>query len=193
MSATSTESRREAELQILRERARKLAQVPATEAERDAMQEIVRFRLGENMYAIEAHYVFATRWLHELTPVPGAPPAFLGITPHHGGVLPVVALDVLFGHASLGLRDLHRVLVIGDGTGELGLAAGKDIEMAWLAEGELLPAVDVGDSGSGSIVAGMTEDGLTLLDGAAFLADPRLIHGSPRTREASAAASDEGE
>ena len=75
MSATDFERTREAELRILRERARKLAGALEDETHTEAMREIVRFRLGENFYAIDARHVFATRWLHELTPVPGSPPA----------------------------------------------------------------------------------------------------------------------
>lgn len=193
MSTIDAERSRAAALRILRKRARKLAHAPADESKREDAREVVRFRLGDNAYAIDALYVFATRWLHELTPVPGVPPAFLGITPHHGGVLPVIALDVLFGSAALGLRDLHRVLVIGETQAELGLAAGKEIEMAWIEEGDLLPAIEGGDGDSKRIVAGMTEDGLTLLDGSAFLTDERLFHSSPRAVEASRAAPAEGD
>ncbi|MDJ0521856.1 MAG: chemotaxis protein CheW [Planctomycetota bacterium] len=193
MSAIDAQRSREAELRILRDRARRLAATPEAESSREDTREVVRFRLGENVYAIDAHYVFATRWLHELTPVPGMPSAFLGITPHQGGVLPVVALDVLFGNAAQGLRDLHRVLVIGESQAELGLAAGKEIEMAWLDEDELLPAIEGCDNLAKRIVAGMTADGLTLLEGSAFLADERLFYGSPRAQANPRTTPDEGE
>ncbi len=193
MSATDFERTREAELRILRERARKLAGALEDETHTEAMREIVRFRLGENFYAIDARHVFATRWLHELTPVPGSPPAILGITPHHGGVLPVVALDVLFGRAAQGLRDLHRVLVIGAAQAELGLAAGKEIEMAWIPEGEILSGIEGGDCDSNRMVAGTTCDGLTLLDGTALLDDPRLFHKSARAQDALQTAHEEEE
>ena len=193
MSRLAGQEEREAERRILRERARRLARVPAADAGNEGALEVVRFRLGEHLYAIEAHYVFSTRWLHELTPVPGTPPAFLGITPHQGGVLPVVALDVLFGHAASGVRDLHRVLVVGDSWPEVGLAAGKDVEVAWIGEAELLPAVEGAEGGSGRLVAGMTEAGLTMLDGTALLDDERMFHRSPRARDASRAAADGGQ
>ena len=193
MSETMTRDEHEAELRILRARAQKLAVAPNDETKKKATLEVVRFRLGENIYAIEAQFVFATRWLHELTPVPGTPAAFLGITPHQGGVLPVVALDVLFGHDASGVRDLHRVLVVGASQPEIGRAAGKEIEVAWIDKDELFAGLDYGDGACGRIVAGVTQDGLTLLDGRALLEDERMFHGSPRPQEAPRAAADGGE
>jgi len=183
MSSNAAASNREADLSVLRARARKWAQVPEHGTERDEVREVVCFRLGTRRYALDARYVLATRWLRELTPVPGTPPAFLGITPRQGGVLPVVALDVLFGGSGHGVRDLHRVLIVGREQPEIGLASGKEIEMLQIRVETLYPAQG-GDGLSGRIVAGTTEDGLTLLDGAALLADERLFHRSPRALRA---------
>jgi len=184
MNPTSRQTVSDVDQEILRARARKWAEVPPDRAERTGALEVVSFRLGRRRYAIESRYVLATRWLRELTPVPGTPPAFLGIAPRQGGVLPVVALDVLFGGTDHGVRDLHRVLVVGRAQPEIGLASGKEIEMIRIAAEALYPAQG-GDGLSGRLVQGTTEDGLTLLDGAALLADERMFHRSPRAHDAS--------
>ncbi|MDJ0973839.1 MAG: chemotaxis protein CheW [Planctomycetota bacterium] len=160
---------------ILRERARKLAAVPEDDAKACTRREVLRFQLGPRHYALDTDYVFATRWLHELAPVPEAPPAIIGITPQQGGVLPVAALDLLFGNAPTGLRDTHRIIVVGHDRPELALVAGKDIEIARLAPEDLLPPPGSADRASQALIAGMTEDGLTVLDGDALLRDERLF------------------
>ena len=146
---------------ILRERARKLAAVPEDDAKACTRREVLRFQLGPRHYALDTDYVFATRWLHELAPVPEA--------------LPVAALDLLFGNAPTGLRDTHRIIVVGHDRPELALVAGKDIEIARLAPEDLLPPPGSADRASQALIAGMTEDGLTVLDGDALLRDERLF------------------
>ncbi len=165
----------EAVERILRERARKFAAVPAEETGRSEEREVVRFQLGGRYYAIDTAYVFATRWLHELAPVPEAPAAIIGITPQQGGVLPVVALDLVFGETPTGIRDTHRVVVIGHERPDLALVAGKDIEVARIPGDELLPGPTTCDRATRNLIAGMTEDGLTVLDGDALLRDERLF------------------
>lgn len=179
MTTTETTNGHDADLRILRERARKFAVASTDGGEHAEALEVVQFRLGRCTYAIEAKYVFSSRWLSELTPVPGSPSSFLGITPLQGEVLPVIALDVLFETQAAGVRDLSRIVVVGRTRPEVGFAAGRKIKVAWLEEDRILQAPETGVGATGRAVAGVTEQGLILLDGSALLEDERLFSGNP--------------
>ena len=90
----------------------------------------VRFRVGDENFALPVGQVLEVADLGQLAPVPGAPPAVLGVRNLRGHVLPVIDLAVVLGtaHARPGAR-----LVIAEEAGRrAGLAIDQVTDVAEL-------------------------------------------------------------
>ncbi|MBI5444353.1 MAG: purine-binding chemotaxis protein CheW [Deltaproteobacteria bacterium] len=113
----------------------------------------------------------------DVTPVPGTPGYFVGVTNVRGEILPLVDLRKLFGVTARGLTDLSRIAVLGLERAELGLLADAVHEVTILRKVDLLeppgPVAGIGPD----YLLGVTADALIALDGEALLADPRLFVG----------------
>ena len=100
-------------------------------------------RVGDEQYALPIGDVVEVARLSELTPVPGAPSAVLGVHNLRGQVVPVVDLGAIVG---MPRSDARAAVVIVDDAGDLaGLAvdalldvAAVDAEASGTAEGPLV-------------------------------------------------------
>lgn len=113
----------------------------------------VRVQIGDEDYALPVRHVPEVADLGDITPVPGAPPAVLGIRNLRGEVVPVFDLASALGAA--GTPDLRRIVLVE--------AAGRRCALAVdavTAVTELPEAQEIADS--------------SLLEGA-FLDDGRLV------------------
>ena len=61
------------------------------------MKNVIIFAVATRRYALELRWVTEVVSLGFVTPVPGAPPAFAGVTSLHGVITPVLRLGVLLG------------------------------------------------------------------------------------------------
>jgi purine-binding chemotaxis protein CheW len=112
----------------------------------------VSLRVGVELYAVPVEHVLEVAELGDVTPVPGAPPAVLGVWNLRGQILPVLDLGGLLGLA----RSIEpRRLVVVEAAGRrAGLAVDEVRDVAVLpgsteeTESELLAG------------ATLTEDGL---------------------------------
>jgi purine-binding chemotaxis protein CheW len=99
--------------------------------------------LGGRPFAVDVADAREVVVLDATTPVPGAPPAVLGVMNLRGNVLPVVEARPLLGLPVHNRRD--RALVVADGDqraavvieGVLGLTAVEDVQPQPAAEGDL--------------------------------------------------------
>lgn len=82
--------------EVLEERA-ELLKHTATEEMRGDHIDVVVFRLGLELYAIETHYVYEIRPLTDVTPVPCTPDFVLGVTTIRGSVYSVVDIRQSLG------------------------------------------------------------------------------------------------
>jgi purine-binding chemotaxis protein CheW len=170
----STASSPERVREILEERARALARVPAEPAADAEEIEAVVFNLAGETYAIETAFVREVAPLPPLALLPGAPDFFAGAVSLRGQVLAVVDLRRLFGLPLLGGNAPARMVVLGEGQPEFGVLAEAVSEVAKLPRGRLLePAAPAGLTPEH--VRGVTEQALIVLDGAALLRDGRLF------------------
>jgi len=108
----------------LEERARRLAQRPPAPMPRSLVDALV-FTLSDETFAIPLAFVREVVPLTTLTPLPGAPPPFLGVTSFHGEVLLLVDVRAHLGLAALGLPRLSQIIAIGASRAELGLLADR--------------------------------------------------------------------
>jgi purine-binding chemotaxis protein CheW len=159
---------------LLDERAKALAQVTPRK-EPGTVLEALAFSLGTERYAIATRYVREVGRLMDLTPVPGLPPHFLGVTNLRGEILAVADLHQLFGVRQRGLSDRSQLIVLGTERPELGLLADEAQALVELPLKALLAPL-AHDPGIGrEAVVGVTQEALVVLDGSRLLAEPRLF------------------
>lgn len=159
---------------VLDARARALARPLAPEVRSGLLLELVHFRAGEQDYALETRYVLEVlRVPEQLVPLPGAPELLRGLTLLHGEALAVVELAPLFGRPAP--TTSGPVLVVGPGRPELGVRADRVEEVRVLARDSLLPPPPGLDERERTLVAGISRDGIIVLEAEALLGDGRLF------------------
>jgi chemotaxis signal transduction protein len=167
---TPTEAERRQHIDaVLAERARLLAQ-PVAETGVVPTLALVQFGAGNERYAIAAGHVRRLERLGSVTPLPGAPPFFAGITNIHGQLIPLVDLRVLLGAAAS--ANATFAVVLGEGRAEIGIIAESLLEMRAVA----LDAFGA-TGGKATLVRHILPDGTAVIDGAALISDPRLTVG----------------
>jgi purine-binding chemotaxis protein CheW len=116
----------------------------------------VSLRVGVELYAVPVEHVLEVAELGDVTPVPGAPPAVLGVWNLRGQILPVLDLGGLLGLA----RSIEpRRLVVVEAAGRrAGLAVDEVRDVAVLpgsteeTESELLGGATLTEAGLVGVV-----------------------------------------
>jgi purine-binding chemotaxis protein CheW len=119
----------------------------------------VRFRVGNESFALPVTQVLEVADLDALAPVPGAPPSVLGVRNLRGRVLPVIDLATVLGTPrgdtpaeklviteEAGRRAglaIDQVTDVGELTGPMQETDSPFLSGSTLAEGELVGIVDV--------------------------------------------------
>lgn len=170
MNATTETERRQRVDAVLLERARLLAR-PAVEIGVIETVELIRFGAGDERYAIEAACVWRLERLGSITPLPGAPRHFAGMTNLHGQLIPLIDVRVLLG--ATGTATPTFGLVLGVNRAEFAVVADTLLEM------RAIPVDELGSRATAhSIVRQILPDGSAVIDGTALMADPRLVIGN---------------
>src|SRR5690348_15037984 len=110
-SPSQSESNRDS-LQILRERARKLAMPWEAAGVTGPVLRVIEFHVARERYAVEVQYVREVHPLEELTPLPCTPAFLSGIVNLRGRIVPVMDLRRFFDLQDGGLNDLHRIILV---------------------------------------------------------------------------------
>ena len=160
---------------VLRARAVELARRPAGNADQGRRFDCLEFQLSGESYAMEMSYISETLPLSDFTPLFCTPPFVLGITNLRGRIISIIDLRRFFELAAVGLSDLNRVIVVGNGTMEFGVLADAIIGMTSVALSELQPPPATFTGIREEFLAGVTADRLALLDVAKILADKRIM------------------
>lgn len=169
MTALTESERRQHVDAVLAERARLLAQ-PLVEVSIVPTVDLVHFSAGDERYAIEAVFVARLERIVSVTPLPGAPRYFAGITNLHGQLVPLIDLRLLLGAAPSATTAF--AVVLGDQRAEIGVIADALLEIRTLPADALgAPVV------APALVRHILPDGSAIIDGAALIADPRLVIG----------------
>ncbi len=166
---------------IFKDRARALAR-PRQAARPVETIKVVEFALAHERYAIEAAYVGEVYPLENLTPLPCTPRFIRGLVNLRGRILPVIDLKRFFELPERGIADLHSILLVEAQGMAFGLLADAVIGARELASGALQPSLPTLTGIRADYLKGVTADRLVVLDGAAILADRRiLIHDEVET------------
>ncbi len=176
----------DAELELLRLRARRYAQAPP--AALGAGVDCLLFARGATRYALPLRVLVEVRRLERLCRVPGTRPAVLGVFHHRGAVVSAHDLSCLLGEAS-GSADPPWVVLVQCGDDVIGLAADELAGAHLIRDQDLRPLpVTLGDQALGeqalgdqalgdraACFRGMTTDGTLLLQPAVLLATPAFL------------------
>lgn len=155
----------------LRRRAAALAREQGrwhAEREVDAFTAVV-FQLAGSHYGIDASCVLRVLTLRELTPLPGAAPPLFGVTHWRGDVLTLLDIRSVLGAPTDGLTDMGRVIVLDGEDRQFGIVADAVRELDEVRTEAIQPLPR--DDGDGeSLLQGITEDGVFIIDAARVLA-----------------------
>jgi purine-binding chemotaxis protein CheW len=150
---------------LLRERAARLARVPHAGDATDAFLAL-RFRLGGEIFVIEATHVMQVGVLRELAPLPGASAPLFGVTHWRGSVITVLDLRARLGVVTTGLTDLGRLVILDGESAVFAFLADAVLDMVRISARDVQP-LHGGESRS-SLLRGMTADGALVIDDAAL-------------------------
>jgi purine-binding chemotaxis protein CheW len=158
---------------VLKERARALAR-PVTELVEGTSRVMVVFSLGDERYAIETRFVMTVSRVCDVIPLPGAAAHVLGLSSVQGELLVVFDLRVMLGIPSPARADASRMLILGSKHAELAIIADAVHDVLRLQDNDLFPLPASTAEGEKPYLRGVTSEAVTVFDGSALLADPRL-------------------
>jgi purine-binding chemotaxis protein CheW len=161
--------------EILRARARALAQPLERRTETGAILELLQFNLAQEHYAIETRFVVGVHPLKDLTALPCTPRFVRGIVNVRGRILPVFDLKRFFDLPDDGLTDLHRVILVRGYELELGLLADITVGVRTLPAASLQPSLPTLTGVRQDYLKGVTADRLVVLDLDHILTDPKIV------------------
>jgi len=161
--------------EILRARARALAQEPVQAGAAKALLEIVEFSLASETYGLESAFVREVYPLNDFTPIPGVPAFVLGIVNVRGQILSIIDLKKFFDLPDKGLGQLNKLIILRNEQMELGILA-DDILGARSIELEALQAAPPTVSGIGAgYLRGVTAERVVILDAEKLLNDEQIV------------------
>lgn len=167
---------------ILVARAAELARQTISQSAGELLN-LVSFRVGSDVFAIESRFVREVVRLRQFTVVPGAPTVVRGVTTYQGEILALIDLPSALGIEGERLRDALWVLVVGENGAEFGITADELRGSLEVGVDSLLPASAVAGRQT-RYVRATTADAIAVLDGAVLLASDDLFGGSPGARVA---------
>ena len=157
----------------LSERTRQWA-ASAEEEQSQGWLDVLSFRLGDELYAIESEHVAEVLPLTQFTPLPGTPPYVLGIVNVRGHIVSLLDLRVLFELPIGGLSDKNFLAILRSPEMEFGLLIDRVQGVARIRRDALQGEVANLSGVRAAYLLGVTAEQCTVLDGARLLDDPSL-------------------
>jgi purine-binding chemotaxis protein CheW len=100
--------------------------------------QLVIFRVGSQMFALNIFQVERVLRYQDATPVPGAPPFLEGVFSHGNRSIPLVDLRTRFGEPAR-VRDETRVIVLGQDDGAVGIVVDAVLAVRKVAAETIVP------------------------------------------------------
>jgi purine-binding chemotaxis protein CheW len=174
-SAGTLEATPEEKRNILRARAKSLAQEPERKGETEKYLDVLAFLLAHETYAIETASIREVYPLTELTPLPCTPDYIFGIINIRGQILTIIDMKKFFDLPEKGITNLNRVIVVQAGDMELGILADEIIGIKSIFGDDVKPPPATITGIGAEYLKGVTEDRLIVLDADKMLSDKRLV------------------
>jgi len=161
--------------QILKARAKTLAQEPKEHKEKSGYIEVVEFLLAYEKYCIESSFISEIYSLKELTILPCVPNFVLGLINIHGRILSVIDIKKFFNLPEKGLTDLNKVIVVNTDEMELGILADVVFGVQEIPIKEIQPSLATLTGVGAEYLKGVTKERTIILDIKKILADKKII------------------
>ncbi len=174
-SRASRELTAEEKKQILRERAKRLAQQRESEQTDEAYIHVIEFLLAHERYAAEVAYVHEVYPLKDLTPVPCTPPFVLGIINVRGQVISVLDVRGFFDLPKREITDLFRVIIVKNHDVECGILADEVVGERRIPLDQLQRQLTGLRGIREEYIKGVTTDRSVVIDIEKLLADENVI------------------
>ena len=165
----------EAQREILRARARALAEPPPATGAAEAGLEILEFSLAQETYGIESAYVREVYPLRDLTPVPCTPRFVLGLVNVRGQILTVVDIKRFFGLPDRGLTELNKIIILQSADMQVGILADALLGIRRVALQAVQAPLPTLTGAREKFLRGITAERAAILDAGKLLADPGLV------------------
>ncbi len=136
---------------------------------------VVEFTVAGERYGLELALVREVGPLRDLTPVPGAPSHFAGVTAFRGIVLPVLDLRRYLGLSSPGITQLDRLLIISSNGVDVGILADALLGTRAVASEELQGADTLAGASHARFLKGIIPETCTGILDAAQLVESLLL------------------
>ncbi|MDO9548671.1 MAG: chemotaxis protein CheW [Candidatus Marinimicrobia bacterium] len=161
--------------EILKSRARQLAQEPKTTDKDEALFQVLEFTLAEEHYGIELQYIIEVYPMKPFTILPGTPAFLLGIINLSGKILSVIDIRKFFELPEKGFSDLNKIILVNSGDMDLGILAESVIGDRTVSLKSLQTKLPTLNDIRINYLKGVTEDRLIILDIPKLLADKKII------------------
>ncbi|NKE73442.1 chemotaxis protein CheW [Candidatus Manganitrophus noduliformans] len=161
--------------EILKIRARALAQEPGAKKAAEADLDVVAFLLADEKYGIQASYVREVYPLKDLTPLPGTPPFVLGMINLRGRILSVIDIKKFFDLPKKGLTDLNKVIIIYSDKMEFGILADGILGVRGIPLGDIQPPLPTLTGIREEYLKGVTAERIVILDAEKLLSHPAIL------------------
>jgi purine-binding chemotaxis protein CheW len=160
---------------ILRERARMLAVVPEAVPEAGALIHVLRFSLGEELYAVENRHLREVLPLPRVAPLPCVPAFVRGIINVRGRMVCLLDLKSIFGPSETITGPTSCAIILQSPGCEFGLLADEIMGLATISVSSLQASLPTLTDVRARYLKGVTAEGLVLLDAGKLLADRNLV------------------
>lgn len=161
--------------QVLRARARALAQEPELAQKPGTTIEVIEFVVARETYAVESHYAREVAPISELTPVPGTPAHVLGIINVRGQLLFVIDIKRFFDLPEKGLTDLNKIVIVHSETIGFGILADQIVGARTIALDELQTSLPTLTGIREEYLKGISADRTVVLDAERMLSDRNIL------------------
>jgi len=160
---------------ILKARAQKLAEKTIVEENKKGIIEVLEFKLGQERYAVESHYVREVYPLKEVTSLPSVPSFILGVINVRRKIITIIDLRKLFELPSGENPSNEKTIIIEHDGYEFGLLAEEIIGLKHIALDELEHNFPTLTGVRQEFLEGITPNGLTILKGDKLLKESSLF------------------
>lgn len=166
---------RSAQQQLLKKRAQQLAKVEIKTEVNESPLDVVEFRLAQETYALECHYIREVSTMKSIVPIPGTPGFVLGIINIRGQLLSVIDLGKFFELPAKGLNEILWVIVLKHKMMEFGIIAEEILGASSIPVQEIQPPLPTLTGIRFQYLKGIAKNQLIILDAAKILADEKMI------------------
>ncbi|MDA3895497.1 MAG: chemotaxis protein CheW [Desulfobacteraceae bacterium] len=160
---------------ILKCRARKLAEETSAEINHVNTITVVEFQIAHEIYAIELKRIRVIHPLKALTFIPGTPDFIRGVINLRGEIISVVDLKVFFDLPDQDFTNLSQVIILSSDEMEFGILADEVLGVAELSKKDIRPSLPTLTGIRADYLMGVTGNSIVVLDVEKLLTDKKMV------------------